>query len=260
MPHAWNGALLPEGLVFAALAGLAGGLLGGLLGAGLRGELPRPGVARPVFLASLFAIGALVANGLLTEVPDGVRATVTLDETRPAPQREALATVRFDPPGAAEDAQWVSTIAWGGGGTLQVDELERVREGVYRSNEPLPLNGEWKTSLRLQRDRQVVGVPIFMPEDSAIPARGVPAPPVFTRTVVDETKILQREQKDDVPSWLWAVAELIVLALSLFFIATLAWGLARVARRDPRPDQPPRPLERPGLSARTGRLTPGALR
>src|SRR5919108_74578 len=35
MPLPWTGGVMPEGLAFAALAGIAGGLLGGLLGAGL---------------------------------------------------------------------------------------------------------------------------------------------------------------------------------------------------------------------------------
>src|SRR5918995_6018494 len=34
MPISWTGGLLPEGVVFAAVAGIAGGFLGGLLGAG----------------------------------------------------------------------------------------------------------------------------------------------------------------------------------------------------------------------------------
>ncbi|MGH2960843.1 MAG: hypothetical protein ACRDL3_01415, partial [Solirubrobacterales bacterium] len=45
MPLPWTDGLLPEGLAFAAIAGIGGGVLGGLLGAGLRGGLPSPPVA-----------------------------------------------------------------------------------------------------------------------------------------------------------------------------------------------------------------------
>ena len=55
------------------------------------------------------------------------------------------------------------------------------------------------------------------------------AEPQFTRTFVDETEILQRELKDDVPGWTWAAASLVVLAISLSFILALAWGLGRAA-------------------------------
>ena len=46
MPLPWTDALLPEGLIYAAVAGVAGGLLGALFAAAMRGELPRPRVAR----------------------------------------------------------------------------------------------------------------------------------------------------------------------------------------------------------------------
>src|SRR3954454_22778856 len=40
----WTDAIMPEALIIAAIAGVAGGALGALLGLGLRGELPRPPV------------------------------------------------------------------------------------------------------------------------------------------------------------------------------------------------------------------------
>jgi hypothetical protein len=42
--------------------------------------------------------------------------------------------------------------------------------------------------------------------------------------------LLQRERKDDAPAWLWTGACLLVLALSLIFMGSLAWGVGRVAR------------------------------
>ena len=46
----------PRADLVAVLAGIAGATLGALLGAALRGELPRPGIARPAFAASLVVI------------------------------------------------------------------------------------------------------------------------------------------------------------------------------------------------------------
>ena len=59
-PIPWTAPLLSEGLVSAAVAGTAGGVIGALLGSGLRGELPRPAVARAALIA-LFGGVALVA-------------------------------------------------------------------------------------------------------------------------------------------------------------------------------------------------------
>ena len=59
----------------------------------------------------------------------------------------------------------------------------------------------------------------------------MPAKQSFTRPFVDDHQLLQREQKQGVPGWLTTVAPLGVLALALGFLATLAWGLSRLARR-----------------------------
>src|SRR3954465_10049273 len=89
MPLPWPSTLMPEGLIVAAVAGVAGGILGALLGLGLRSELPGAPVARGVALASMFAVALLVANGLATKRPDpATRASVTLTQTQAPPKRE----------------------------------------------------------------------------------------------------------------------------------------------------------------------------
>ncbi len=171
----------------------------------------------------------LVANGIVTADPQGVRADVQLRKTGPG---EAAATVRFDPPSAAKDAQWVQTTAWQGGG-LRVEQMEKVREGLYRTTEPIPVTGDWKTLVRVHRGRELAGIPVYLPADPAIPAPEVAAKPSFERPLVDETQILQRELKDDVPGWLWGAASLLVLVISVSFV--LALGLGHVAPRARRP-------------------------
>ncbi len=224
----WNDGFLPEALIASAVAGVAAGVIGGLLGAGLRGKLPQPGTARLAFGAGLLTIVAIVGTFLVTSEPDGYRATVTLTDTKPAPDREVTARVQIDPPDAAENASWVQMTSWQGGGRV-VDRLDQTGPGTYESTKPVPVYGEWKTMLRLHEGNALLGVPVYLPEDSAIPAPEVKAEPQFTRTFVDETEILQRELKDDVPAWTWAAASLIVLLISLTFILALAWGLGRAA-------------------------------
>ena len=230
MPLPWNEALLPEGVIFATLAGMAGATLGALTGAALRGELPRPGIARPAFAVSLLVVAALMANGLITEEPGNVRADVTLERSQGTNGEEARVTVRLDPPDAADDAYWLTAISWQAEEPLVNDPLEAVSPGVYRSTEPLPIDGNAKVLVRLHKDRALLGLPVRANEDDAIPAPAIEAPPSFSRAFAGETEFLQRELKDDVPGWLWPAASLLVLGLSLAFVLSLGWGLARVSR------------------------------
>ncbi|MGH2837329.1 MAG: hypothetical protein ACRDJY_03135, partial [Thermoleophilaceae bacterium] len=239
----WNDAFLPEALIASAIAGVAAGITGGLLGSGLRGKLPQLRAARWSFGLSMVAIVGVMATFLVTSEPDGYRATVTLTDTQSTP-REVTAQVRIDPADVADDANWVQMTSWQGGGRV-VDRLERTGPGTYESTKPVPVYGEWKTMLRLHEGNALMGVPVYLPEDPAIPAPAVKAEPQFTRTFVDETKILQRELKDDVPGWIWAAASLTVLFISLSFILALAWGLGRAAGNGVRPEPPsPRQIGR----------------
>jgi hypothetical protein len=249
MPLPWTENLLPEAVVLSLVAGVAGGLLGALMGSALRGELPRPAIARPVAVAAVAAIMIAVANGLVTERPEGVRATVALADVGSGSERETHATVRIDPPEAADDAAWLTATAWQGDG-FHLDELEPTGEpGVYRTTEPLPVHGDWKALVRLHRDRTVAGIPVYLPEDTAIPAPEVPAAARFERSFVADKEILQREQKDDVAGWLTVGAPLVVLGIALSLLVALSWGLGRVGLggREPAP-QPPAP--RPGVTSR----------
>jgi hypothetical protein len=245
MPLPWTGGLLPEGLIFAAAAGVAGGLLGGLLGASLRGELPQPLIARTAFAVSFVALGTLTAIALSTGAPRDARAEVTLADARGGAQREAVVEARITPSSLADGAAWANVTSWQGGG-LVVSELERVSSDTWRSGDPVPVHGDWKTTLRIQDGTDLVAVPVYLPEDSAIPAREVPARDGFTREFVADQELLQREVKDDVAGWLWAAASGAVLALYLVFLVTLAWGVGRVARRGPRPPGTPDAAPRAG--------------
>jgi hypothetical protein len=246
----WNTHLLPEGLAFATIAGVAGGLAGGLMGAALCGRLPSPRVARTAAALAGLAVVGLVANGLITTVPEGYSAKLQLSEVRPAPDREVSARVRIHPADAAADARWLNITSWQGGG-LVVNRLKEVGDGVYRTTEPIPVHGDWKATLRMQTGRSVLGLPIYFPADPAIPAPKVAAPAQFERSFVKDQQLLQREQKKGVPSWLTTLAPLAVLAIALSLIAALSLGLARLGR----PGQP-RDAERRRLKPTTLPGTP----
>jgi hypothetical protein len=225
----WTPDLLPEGVIYAVAGGMAGGVVGALLGLGLRGRLPRAGVARPAFAISGLVIAVCVATLLMTTVPSGVRAQIQLAGVTGGPQdREGQATVRITPPEAAEDPKWLTMTSWQGGG-LHVDRLERVGPGVFRTTEPAPLHPDWKTLVRLHKGRDLTAAAVYMPEDPAIPAKEIPARN-GERPFVKEVELLQRERKDVAP-WVWAVASGVVLALYVAFFGALAWGVGRLSRR-----------------------------
>jgi hypothetical protein len=246
----WEEALLPEGVVLAAVAGTAGGLLGALIGMALLGRLPRPAVARTTAALASLALVAVLADGLYETAPPPMRAALTItsaDERGRAPADGSPAATgrsglgepggvhvnaRLDPAGAADEATWLTVTAWQGDG-LVVDRLVPDGAGGWRTTRAIPVDGDWKVQLRLQTGRNVLGVPVRLPADPAIPAREVPAQASVDRAFVPDRTLLQRERKGDVPGWLWGGASAVVLALALAFVGALAWGLGRVARHEP---------------------------
>ncbi|HWT91485.1 MAG TPA: hypothetical protein VN238_00675 [Solirubrobacteraceae bacterium] len=237
----WEQDLLPEGVIFALVGGIAGGVVGTLMALGLRGQLPKPSVARTGVVLSGAAVAIAAFVGLQTTVPQGARAQIELTNvTGGADTREGDATVRITPASLVDSTKWVTITSWQGGG-LHVDRLEKVGEGVYRTTEPMPLHGDWKTLVRVHAGRDLTASPIYFPADPAIPAPAIAATPRIDRPFSAEIDLLQRERKDAAP-WLWAVASAIVLGLYVVFLAALAWGVGRLSRRWD--DEIPPPSER----------------
>jgi hypothetical protein len=172
------------------------------------------------------------------------KATVVLHDVQGGAKRAVAATITLDPPSAAKDANWINITGWQGGASL-VDPLKRVGPGRYVSTKPIPVNGSWKVTLRLQRGSEVLGLPVFLPNDPAIPAKETPASPRFTREFVRDKKNLQREQKAGVPGFLTGVAYGSVLLIWLTMLAALGWGLLRLARIKHGPGGPPADEARP---------------
>jgi hypothetical protein len=225
----WTSSMVPEAVIAGMVSGVAGGVMGGFIGRSLRAPT-LPTEAEPRWLAPAAALVAMAVVGftLPTTAGDGASADVTLREVTPAPKRTVQADVQLDPPDVAEGAKWFTVTAWQGGGS-GVNNLEKVGEGRYRSTEPIPVHGTWKSMLRLHKGRDIVGVPIFLPRDPAIPVGEVPAAERFTRSFRLDKENLQREQKDDVSAVLVTGAYLTVLLIGLGLFLALGWGLARFA-------------------------------
>jgi hypothetical protein len=228
MPIPWPSELFPEGALFGFAAAVAGGLLGAWIGARLSVE-PRPHDRRlrSAALTGAALVAVIVAYALYKPADEGVRATVALTDVRQGPDRTVDASVALTPPDAADDAEWFDVTAWQGGG-LVVSKLERVGPGRYRTAEPVPVHGNWKALIRLHNGNSLTAVPVYLPEDEAIPVKGVPAAARFGRSFIADHEILQREQKSAAPV-LTVIAYGVVIAIALSLLALLAWALHRLS-------------------------------
>ncbi len=240
-PLPW-GAVLWEGYVLAAVVGVAGGVLGALTGrALLPADAPRARTPRVAVGLAFATTLAVIAVALPIQEHSAYRADVT---TTAAGPHEATLTVRLDPASAADDVAWFNVTSWQGGDLvsghgLRITQMKRVSEGVWRTAGPVPVDGDYKTVLRLATGTSQQAVPIYLPEDKAIPAAGVPASPHFRRSFVQDQKILQREAIGGSPT-LKHAAYAILGVLALLWIASLSLGLRRLDLSAVRPVPPVR--------------------
>jgi hypothetical protein len=161
-----------------------------------------------------------------------IRAAVALEQTRPAPDREVVATVRLDPARAADDAKWFHAMAWQGGGSRLVPlrEIGAGGDGLYRTTEPVPVHGEWKAMIRLHTGSSILALPLYMPDDPAIPARGIPAPAHFDRAFQVDHEVLRREERG-AASWLTGAAYGALAVIALAWLAAIGAAVTRFERR-----------------------------
>ncbi|MBU9767245.1 hypothetical protein FR943_25865 [Mycobacterium sp. TNTM28] len=237
--YPWPVSMWGEALSMAIPVAVGMGLCGALLALVLTGQpLPRPAVGISIVVLTVLVIGGAVANGLRTEVPQNASATITLtDLPERDGQRWVSADVRLSPDHlVSDDPEWVSILAWQGGLANQhglvINRLEQVGPGHYRSTQPIPVSGSWKTLLRVQDGTTMAGVPIYLPADPGIGATETPALSSSSREFVQEITILQRERNLDHPTWLYNVASLVVLVCTLILIAGLSWGAGRINARE----------------------------
>jgi hypothetical protein len=240
-PMDWPAELMPWALVTAAITGAGTGavvtwLHRNLMGVegrtvpGPRSETSRavrPGAAA---LAGLLTVIVVFAWNVPPRDDVEAQADVTVGEIRDG---RAPLDVLVDE-SVVEDAYWFEVVAWQGGredGGLELVDLEQVEPGRYRSVEPVPVDGSWKSMVRLHSAQHtMVAAPVHLPEDPAIPAPAY-EPESGPRAFVAEHEILQRERVDDVPGWLWGVGYLSVGIVFAVLLAVVAVGYAAAGRR-----------------------------
>ncbi|GLC09746.1 hypothetical protein Mkiyose1384_43450 [Mycobacterium kiyosense] len=240
--YPWPTSMWGEALAMAVPVAVLMGVCGGLLGMVLTGQrLPRRAIGISVVVMTVLVIGATVANGLHIVVPKQDTATITLTDLPGEPgKRMVSADVQLNPANMVSDnPDWLTILSWQGGMEnrrgLVIDRLERVGPGHYRSTQPIPVWGKWKTLLRAQDGYTMTAVPIWEPADDAIPAAEVPALANSTRPFVQEITILQRERDQNAPVWLFNVGSIVVLIFTLMVIAGITWGAGRINGGTSRP-------------------------
>lgn len=238
--YAWPTSMWPEALAMAIPVAILVGGCGAMFGQVVSDQrLPHRAVGIGLVVLAVLAIGGATANGLRYSVPESASATIALtDAPAEGDQRMATADVQITPANlVSDDPNWVSVLGWQGGVAndrgIFVDRLERVGPGHYRSTQPMPVSGSWKTLLRVHDGRTLAAVPIYLAGDPGIGAAEVPAEASTTRPFVAEITILQRERSPETPEVLWLIGCLVVLGCTLILIAGLTWGAGRINRSEP---------------------------
>jgi hypothetical protein len=195
--QAWHLTLLPWAGPLTLLAAVGASILAvGFAGPTASGGSTVGAPASPRQTAMLIG-GLIVIVCLIVPIPRrvaNVTANIHLIPAGSAPLLGSQATVqvRLTPPDAADHANWFQALSWQGGG-LVIAEMRRGGDGTYVSSHPIPVDGQWKTVLRLHRGTALMGLPIYLPAD---PELNLPAVPAVDRTVrfANERHFLLREE------------------------------------------------------------------
>lgn len=180
MPIPWSTGILPEALIAGFATAVAGGAVGAFIGSSLARPRPEALGPKPRVLTGWERGGALAAAAVLMAV---VATFVPMTDAGPQRATFALADVpggsdgggravegrvRIEPP-PAKDVELLNVTSWQGGTKRILDPLDRLGPGVYRTTTPIPVDGSWKSMLRVQSGDGLVSVPMYLPRDQAIP-------------------------------------------------------------------------------------------
>lgn len=251
MIYPWNDALLPEGVIVGFVAAVAGGAIGAWMANALMLRSRPTGAWRYAPLAGFLTIAVMSAYGLHQSSPTGLTATLTNTPAHTGqPGKWVNTTIQLNTTRYDHDQKWAKSIAWQGPGFVVAD-LEKIGPGKYKTSEPLPAFGKWKSMVRFHSGDSLMGVSVFEPNDPAIPAAEVPALPVVTRSLQPDRVILQREAKFD-GGWLPMLGYLIMLGIALLLLGLLAWGIQRISKPMTEEQSSGHGLEEPAIGKQGG--------
>ncbi|MFB6719297.1 hypothetical protein ACFCV3_04015 [Kribbella sp. NPDC056345] len=243
MPIAWPSSILPSALGYGVVVGAGAGLVGAWLAtryAEVAGEKratdvrsTRPEAVRRTH--QLGAVGLVAVVGIIffcvpRSAEPGVTGTVSLERVATGAEPTAYVTVKLDPATAADDARWFEALSWQGGGMV-LHPMQKVADGTYRSADALPMYGKWKSMIRLHTgQRDLTAMWVYAPEDAAIEKPAIEVSNGQTVAFVNEQETLRREERTDVPRWMWNGGYALLGVVGLLEIAGIAWLVGRGAR------------------------------
>ncbi len=243
MPVKWPSSMIPSAVGFGVIAGVGAGLVGAWLAtryAEVAGDARAMSIRHTRAIAvrrthQLGAAGLIAVLGVVffcvpRSAEPGVTATISLERVATGSEPTAYVTVKLQPTDAAEDARWFEALAWQGGGMV-LHPLEKVADGTYRSTGPVPMYGKWKSMVRLhQGQRDMVAAWVFAPADPAIEEPAVQVSDGDTVEFISEQQVLRREERTDVPRWMWNGGYAAVAVVGLLEVLAIAWLVGRGAR------------------------------
>ncbi len=228
----WTQDMWLEGLAMTVPVAVGAGLCGALFALGLQGKLPSPAVARTIVTSSVLVVALAVANGLWATVPDDASVTFETTSSTTPDGEELLVTATLPDDLIDGDATWVQITAWQGGGEgVVTDNLTKVDANTYTSTIPVPIGGNWKTLLRVQDGRTLTAAPIYLAPDEALGVEEYRATDGEPVKLVPEIEILQRERDFSAPTWLWGLANIVVLLCSLAVLIGICVTVTRFSSR-----------------------------
>jgi hypothetical protein len=179
----WTSALLPEAVAYGLVAATGAAVLGAAFARGVIREADA-GTRIPRVALAVAALACVTVVLLPMRRPTGdVEAAVRVE---PAASGTATVVATLTPADAADDAYWFQAAAWQGGGLELADMEPTGTPGEWRSATPVPVDGLWKTLLRLHRGAEMMALPVYLPAD-----RENGLPPV---AAVDRTQAFESER------------------------------------------------------------------
>jgi hypothetical protein len=223
----WTASLLPTVVIVSVIGAVGAAILGTGFARAFRFVAPGSHAGRWALAAGTVLAVAPVLAFLPRDVAD-VTAQITYE---PATSEEfeeegAVITATLSPPDAADEAHWFQVSAWQGSGLVLAD-MEEVEPGVWRAEAPIPVEGLWKSLLRLHRNgTEMMAVPLWLPADPEIDEPEIPAEDK-TEAFAGESQFLLRETEESEGPLSPMVHGYLALTLAAWFVAFVI-GVRRI--------------------------------
>jgi hypothetical protein len=146
----------------------------------------------------------------------------------PSPYQLINLDLQVSPPDAAQGADWFETNSWQGGASAQTPLVE-VGPGHYRSRQPVPTGGTWKTLVWMARGPVMMATAVSFPVDLQYGQAPVTPKAVQTVQFAASSTWLMRESHGGAV-WPAVLAYTGLFGITAVWLGLLALGFASVGR------------------------------